>query len=189
MNVCTFFIHIHQCQHFEIYAICLSMFPELFKYKLQTPWHIYLNPLIFMRIRTFSLKPQHHIHTKKINFNYMYHIMYGNILIFSRCSPCIWWCLINLFNMDLSLNFCIFCVWLWLFLKGLEQWSCLKSPNLVFKIFPHSRFRLNVWAFWQDYYMGDVPMCNTGGTGRPVVHSWSWVKPDNLVKMRQASLQ
>ena len=56
MIVCTFFIHIHQCRHFGTYAICLSLFPELFKYKLQTPWHIYLNPLICMRIRTFSLK-------------------------------------------------------------------------------------------------------------------------------------
>lgn len=47
-------------------------------------------------------------------------------------------------------------MWLWLFLKGLEQWSCLKSPILVFKIFPHSRFRLNILAFLQDYYLGNV---------------------------------
>ena len=75
-------------------------------------------------------------------------------MTFSRCSPCIflifliWIC---------PWIFVFFCVWLWLFLKDLEQWSCLKSPILVFKIFPHSRFRLNIWAFWQDYFMGVVP--------------------------------
>ena len=71
---------------------------------------------------------QHHIHTEKINFNYMYHIKYSHILMFSRCSPCIWWCL-NLFIMDLSPNF--LCVTL-TFSEGSRAMVLFKVPHLGF---------------------------------------------------------
>lgn len=78
----TFFIHIHQCLCYLRHMLSVYLcFPNNLNISCKTPRRIYLNPLICVRIRTFSLKSSTPYHTEKINFNYMYHIKHSNILI------------------------------------------------------------------------------------------------------------